>query len=395
MAALAAELGASPKQNGMDFGATSHVNDAPHVAPDDGSAPEQEPPPASSWSFAEETRLRSALAAIPTDENVLAKKFGHSHDTWVKIGRAIERLDWGERGFNIFRDWSAQNAGEFDEKGLRTQWASFARNRNARENPATIATVYYYARKFGWSSQSNNKISDVEEKPSTDVPPLSIDVWLKRDLPAPDYLIGNWLTTTSRVLFASDTGLGKTNFALAAFAHLAAGRSFLHWDIPQPRRVLYVDGEMSRRLLKQRLEDAVRRLGVAPDALHVLSHEDVEGFQPLNTKAGQKYILEVIKSVGAEAVAFDNIMALVVGDMKDEDAWRDTLPLINNLTKQGVGQIWVHHTGHDATRGYGTKTREWRMDTVMHGTAAERPDTDVSFLLEFRTSGLATLSSKW
>jgi hypothetical protein len=384
MASIEAELGAPSKQDGLDFDAIPRVDDAPPSASESERAP---PNDATPWSFAEEARLRAALGAIPTDEKALAEKFGHSHDTWVKIGRAIERLDWGEHGYAIFRDWSAQNAKEFNEKGLRTQWASFKRNRNARENPATIASVYYYARKFGWSSQSsNNKISDVEEKPSTDVPalPLSIDVWLKRDLPAPDYLIGNWLTTTRRVLFASDTGLGKTNFALAAFSHLAAGRSFLHWDIPQPRRVLYVDGEMSRRLLKQRLEDAVRRLGIAPDALHVLSHEDVEGFQPLNTKAGQKYVLEVIKSVRAEAVIFDNIMALIAGDMKDEDAWRATLPLIGDLTKQGIGQLWVHHTGHDATRGYGTKTREWRMDTVMHGTAAERADTDVSFLLEFR-----------
>src|SRR4029077_21167677 len=112
------------------------------------AAPEQEP--ATSWSFAEETKLRTALAAIPTDEKGLAKKFGHSHKPWVKIGRAIERLDWGERGFNIFRDWSAQNAGEFNEKGLRTQWASFNRNRNAREKPITIATVYLYAIKCGW-----------------------------------------------------------------------------------------------------------------------------------------------------------------------------------------------------------------------------------------------------
>jgi putative DNA primase/helicase len=160
MAALAAELGAPPKQNGLDFDAASRVNDAPRVAPDDGAAPEQEP--ASSWSFAEETRLRSALAAIPTDEKALAKKFGHSHDVWVKIGRAIERLDWGERGFNIFRDWSAQNAGEFDEKGLRTQWASFARNRNAREKPTTIATVFLYAVKCGWRDTTQEELESEE-----------------------------------------------------------------------------------------------------------------------------------------------------------------------------------------------------------------------------------------
>jgi AAA domain-containing protein/primase-like protein len=146
MTSIAAELGG--QQNGLDFDAVPRVDDAPQLAAEAPATPKHEP--AMAWSFAEETRLRSALGAIPTNEAVLAEKFGHSHDTWVKIGRAIERLDWGERGFNIFRDWSAQNAKEFDEKGLRTQWASFNRNRNARERPVTIATVFLYAIKCGW-----------------------------------------------------------------------------------------------------------------------------------------------------------------------------------------------------------------------------------------------------
>jgi len=124
-------------------------------------------PSSETWSFAEEARLRAALAAIPTDEKLLAEKFGHVHDTWVRIGRAIERLDWGDRGYAIFRDWSAQNATEFDEKGLLKQWRSFNRNRNARGRPVTIATVYRYAMKCGWSGdqpaeQHNDHSVDVD-----------------------------------------------------------------------------------------------------------------------------------------------------------------------------------------------------------------------------------------
>src|SRR6516164_3928740 len=160
MLAVAAELG-----GGFDFNAAPpglpHVNDAPQVAPQaalEGAGPQ------TPWSFAEETRLRAALSAIPTDEKLLAEKFGHAHDTWVKIGRAIERLGWGDRGFLIWRDWSAQNAGEFDEKGLRTQWASFNRNRNAREKPTTVATIYLYAIKCGWRSD----LPEVDEQSSPD-----------------------------------------------------------------------------------------------------------------------------------------------------------------------------------------------------------------------------------
>jgi AAA domain/Primase C terminal 2 (PriCT-2) len=150
MTALDAELSGKKNGNGFDFNAAPPVDDAPRAAPDEdepASSPEQSDTP---WTFAEETRLRSALAAIPTDEKKLNAKLGHAHDVWVKIGRAIERLGWGDRGLLIWRDWSAQNAGEFNEAGLRTQWASFQRTRDTRKNKITIRTVYLYAIKFGW-----------------------------------------------------------------------------------------------------------------------------------------------------------------------------------------------------------------------------------------------------
>jgi hypothetical protein len=77
-------------------------------------------------------------------------------------------------------------------------------------------------------------------------------------------------------------------------------------------------------------------------------------------------------------------MSLIAGDHKDEEGWRQTNPWILSLTRRGIGQIWVHHTGHDETRSYGTKTREWQMDTVIHLETIERDDTDVSFQLNFR-----------
>jgi hypothetical protein len=213
---------------------------------------------------------------------------------------------------------------------------------------------------------------------------LTVDWWLTRDIPPEDYLVGQWLTTTSRVLLTAPTGIGKTNFLMAIAAHLGVGIDFLHWRIPRPRRVLYVDGEMSCLLLKQRIEDAVQRLGGAhPSAMYVFSHEDVEKFEPLNTPTGRQFILTLIEELGAEAVIFDNIMALIAGDMKEEQGWRDTLPLVDALSKKRVGQIWAHHTGHDASHSYGTKTREWRMDTTILGKKVERAGVDVSFMLQF------------
>jgi hypothetical protein len=215
--------------------------------------------------------------------------------------------------------------------------------------------------------------------------PLTVDEWLDRDLPAPDRILGEWLTTTSRVYMSADTGLGKTSLSLAIAVHCGAGLDFLHWHCHRQARVLFIDGEMSRRLLKRRIREAATRLGVKPLGALFLSREDIENFPPLNSPTGLAFLLQFLASIGsADLIIFDNVMALLEGDQKDEVSWNAVLPLVSELTKRGIGQIWIDHTGHDATRGYGSKTKQWRMDTVIHLTAVERADTDISFALEFR-----------
>jgi hypothetical protein len=102
------------------------------------------------WTDALEMKLRSALGAIPTDEATLDATFGDSRLVWINVGRSIERLGWGARGYEIWRDWSRQNVTEFDEGGLRVQWRSFARTRDGAGKKVTIGTVCHYAREFGW-----------------------------------------------------------------------------------------------------------------------------------------------------------------------------------------------------------------------------------------------------
>jgi AAA domain len=213
--------------------------------------------------------------------------------------------------------------------------------------------------------------------------PLTIEEWLNRDLPPLDPLIGNVLSTTTRALLAAPTGIGKTNFAMALWGHAGFGKDFLHWH------VALIDGEMSRRLLRERIEALTQHLGGKPEWALFFNKEDIEDFAPLNTSEGHtavwKLIEEVERRLGGplDAVSFDNIVSLLIGDMKEEDAWRNTMPLVRALTKRRIGQLWLHHTGHDTSRGYGTKTREWQLDLVMHLTEVKRPDTDVSFTLSF------------
>jgi len=80
---------------------------------------------------------------------------------------------------------------------------------------------------------------------------------------------------------------------------------------------------------------------------------------------------------------FDNIQCLITGDMKDEEGWAQLLPWVRDLTRRRIGQVWMHHTGHDETHAYGTKTREWQLDTVALMERVDRPELDIAFKLTF------------
>ena len=159
-------------------------------------------------------------------------------------------------------------------------------------------------------------------------------------MPDPDLLLP-WLSTTSRVLFAAPTGIGKTMSAIGFGMAAADGSGFLHWRGVRPTRVLFIDGEMSRRLLQRRLSDEAARLRRRPEGFHILSHEDVENFRPLNTLEGQAFIERVIKRIGGvDLIIFDNIMCLLAGNMKETEQWAATLPWVRSLTRKSASALF-------------------------------------------------------
>src|SRR5262249_8898054 len=90
--------------------------------------------------------------------------------------------------------------------------------------------------------------------------------WMWAQIPDPGFLLGEVFSTTSRGLLSASTGLGKTMLCMALGLAMSEGRDFLHWQAGRvgPSKVLYVDGEMSERLMKRRFTDALRRAGFDP-----------------------------------------------------------------------------------------------------------------------------------
>ena len=95
------------------------------------------------YSPAEEGRLRSALACLPPNER----------EQWRDVGFALHSLGWGNKGYEIWTDWSRGCPEKYDEADQQKTWESF--NRPYDGARITVATIIYKARQLGWTPASD------------------------------------------------------------------------------------------------------------------------------------------------------------------------------------------------------------------------------------------------
>jgi hypothetical protein len=193
-----------------------------------------------------------------------------------------------------------------------------------------------------------------------------LDAWLKMQLPERDHLLGSLMCSTSRWLIFGETGVGKTIFALCGLAGaMASGLGIFDWIGRRKVRVMYLDGEMPAETFKERMELTAKLWGVELEIYGYNRDVLPDGaMPPLNTEEGQNWLWREIDLVRPDVIIFDSIMCLLQGPITDEETWGPVKPLIRQITSRRIAQIWLHHTGHDTQRGYGTKTMQWEMDTV-------------------------------
>ena len=234
---------------------------------------------------------------------------------------------------------------------------------------------------------------------------LDITTWAQRDIPEPDRLLGDVVTTDTRWFVVGSTGLGKTMFGLALAQGMASGLGFLHWRSVRPARVLYIDGEMSAGLIKARSASELGRSPAQSEAGKLMiysvdyaeqtsqSFAGLTQMPPLNSDDGHQFIRNLLRALGpVDVVIFDNVMSLLAGDMKDEETWSGALPLVGWLSSKRIGQVWIDHTGHNSARQYGSSTKAWRFDAVAIMTSLpedQRRQDELAFQLSFNPPGKA------
>ena len=195
---------------------------------------------------------------------------------------------------------------------------------------------------------------------------LLASAWRKRQLPPRDYLLEGVLSTTSRWLISGDTGIGKTLLALELGFAIAAGANFLNW-----KGVATGAGHVPRWRNARRDDEGADRSGCGnlrrPMELYAYNRDDLgpDAMPPLNKPEGQKWLWREIEEVKPDLIMFDSMMCLLIGPLSEEETWPPCLPLIRQLSARRIAQVWLNHTGHDASRSFGTKTKEWEFDGVI------------------------------
>ena len=104
-------------------------------------------------------------------------------------------------------------------------------------------------------------LSDLDTLDRPPVIALDIGDLLARDFPAKDLLLTPWLRRRDLAMVHAWRGVGKTYFALGVAYAVAGGGSFLGWEAPRARKVLYLDGEMPGAAIKERLAAIVEGAG--------------------------------------------------------------------------------------------------------------------------------------
>lgn len=158
-----------------------------------------------------------------------------------------------------------------------------------------------------------------------------------------------WLQEAGLAMISADAGIGKTRFTLALMHALSCGQSFLGWDCFEARTVLYIDGEMG----KQHMRDRLRPLGKS-DKLLCFSYDMVTtGFPNVCTVAGQNIIERVIKrlNIPSDAViVLDSLKTLSELSISKSTAYAVFHTWILSLKKRGHTVIMIHHNNKDGVQ---------------------------------------------
>ena len=228
---------------------------------------------------------------------------------------------------------------------------------------------------------------------------VCVNVWqlLDMDIPRREAILSPVITEKSLNMVYAARGTGKTMFALTCACAVATGTSvFGMWTVPKPRKVLYIDGEMTSDLMQDRIGSIILSMNDIPDAdnLRILTYglQEDTGMPNLATEEGQHAIEPYLD--GVSLIIIDSQVTLCrTGKSNDEDSWAPVQSWLLSLRRRGFAVLLVHHTNKNGGQR-GTGAKEDVLDNVLVLSRPEGYDPTSGAQFEVRFTKSRSLYGK-
>jgi putative DNA primase/helicase len=185
------------------------------------------------------------------------------------------------------------------------------------------------------------------------------------ELKEPKLLLAPWLPEAGLIMIHAATGVGKTLFALGAALAIATGTKFLSFAAQEAHPVLYLDGEMPAYLMKQRVADALKRIGTPEKNLLRFYSWALENnpAPDLSTLEGQAMVDAIVGD--AKVIFVDNLSAFCrSGKDNEAESWRLMDDWLLSHRRAGRAVVLIHHDGKSGKQR-GTSKKEDKLDTII------------------------------
>jgi len=208
------------------------------------------------------------------------------------------------------------------------------------------------------------------------------------DLPERKELLSPWLPEQGLAMVHAARGVGKTFFGLGCAFAVGTGGDFLRFNAPNPRPVLYIDGEMSAVVMQERMIQLMLPNGYEGQ-IEIITPD----LQPKNQKSINlsdeefQYALEPFIE-RASLIIVDNISTLVRGGKENEsESWQPVQDWALRQRSSGRSVLFIHHSNKDGKQR-GTSRREDVLDTVigLRHPASYDPEQGAVFEVHFEKS---------
>ena len=193
------------------------------------------------------------------------------------------------------------------------------------------------------------------EPPKTGLVCVDFCDFLSMELEPRRYILNPILPTKGIGMLHAWRGVGKTFVMLEMAYCIAAGvKKCFAWEIPEPRPVVYIDGEMDSTELQERARELAKGHGsdgLPSEKQFRLVSPDFQknSFPDISSAAGQKNIEGLLR--GGELLALDNTSCLCPsGEEKEVENWVSVQEWLLSLRRRGISVLFLHHQGKGGTQ---------------------------------------------